>query len=307
MPLGTLDRTPPPFFRQGASALTKLIVCSALALALMVADSRYGVVNPLRAAVATVLLPLQKALLTPVEAWEALGDYGQGLESAVAQERASRAQLAAQALQGTQAQVLAQENQRLRALLDLQPALSVKSQAAEVMYEAADPFSRKVFINRGLTQGVQAGSPVVNELGVLGQVTRVYPLSSEVTLLVDRDATLPVLNARTQSRSAAFGGAPHPGMELRFMATNADIQVGDLLMTSGIDGVYPPGLSVAKVASVERRVESGFARILVAPVSSPEGVRHVLVLEPMSTQLPPRPAATAASAPTGRATRGTRR
>lgn len=307
MPLGTLDRTPPPFFRQGASALTKLIVCSALALALMVADSRYGVVNPLRAAVATVLLPLQKALLTPVEAWEALGDYGQGLEAAVAQERANRAQLAAQALQGARAQVLAQENQRLRALLDLQPALNVKSQAAEVMYEAADPFSRKVFINRGLTQGVQAGSPVVNEQGVLGQVTRVYPLSSEVTLLVDRDATLPVLNARTQSRSAAFGGAPHPGMELRFMATNADIQVGDLLITSGIDGVYPPGLAVAKVASVERRVESGFARILAAPVSSPEGVRHVLVLEPMSTQLPPRPAAPTASAPAGRTTRGTRR
>lgn len=307
MPLGTLDRTPPPFFRQGASALTKLIVCSALALALMVADSRYGVVNPLRAAVATVLLPMQKALLTPVDAWEALGDYGQGLEAAVAQERANRAQLAAQALQGARAQVLAQENQRLRALLDLQPALNVKSQAAEVMYEAADPFSRKVFINRGLTQGVQAGSPVVNEQGVLGQVTRVYPLSSEVTLLVDRDATLPVLNARTQSRSAAFGGAPHPGMELRFMATNADIQVGDLLITSGIDGVYPPGLAVAKVASVERRVESGFARILAAPVSSPEGVRHVLVLEPMSTQLPPRPAAPTASAPTGRTTRGTRR
>lgn len=307
MPLGTLDRTPPPFFRQGASALTKLIVCSALALALMVADSRYGVVNPLRAAVATVLLPMQKALLTPVDAWEALGDYGQGLEAAVAQERANRAQLAAQALQVARAQVLAQENQRLRALLDLQPALNVKSQAAEVMYEAADPFSRKVFINRGLTQGVQAGSPVVNEQGVLGQVTRVYPLSSEVTLLVDRDATLPVLNARTQSRSAAFGGAPHPGMELRFMATNADIQVGDLLITSGIDGVYPPGLAVAKVASVERRVESGFARILAAPVSSPEGVRHVLVLEPMSTQLPPRPAAPTASAPAGRTTRGTRR
>lgn len=307
MPLGTLDRTPPPFFRQGASALTKLIVCSALALALMVADSRYGVVNPLRAAVATVLLPMQKALLTPVDAWEALGEYGQGLEAAVAQERANRAQLAAQALQVARAQVLAQENQRLRALLDLQPALNVKSQAAEVMYEAADPFSRKVFINRGLTQGVQAGSPVVNEQGVLGQVTRVYPLSSEVTLLVDRDATLPVLNARTQSRSAAFGGAPHPGMELRFMATNADIQVGDLLITSGIDGVYPPGLAVAKVASVERRVESGFARILAAPVSSPEGVRHVLVLEPMSTQLPPRPAAPTASAPAGRTTRGTRR
>ena len=307
MPLGTLDSSPPPFFRQGASALTKLVICASLALLLMVADARYGMVGPLRAVAATLLLPLQQALLSPVQAWETLSDYTQGLESAVAQERASRVRLAAQAVQATRAQVLEQENQRLRALMDLQPALSVKSQAAEILYEAADPFSRKVFINKGQAQGVLPGSPVVNEQGVLGQVTRVYPLNSEVTLLVDRDATLPVLNARNQSRSAAFGGAPHPGMELRFMATNADVQVGDLLLTSGIDGVYPPGLSVAKVVSVERQVESGFARILAAPVANPEGVRHVLVLEPLSVQLPPRPAAPTASAPTGRLSKGTRR
>ena len=307
MPLGTLDSSPPPFFRQGASALTKLVICATLALLLMVADARYGMVGPLRAVAATLLWPLQQALMSPVQAWEALTDYTQGLDSAVTQERAGRARLAAQAVQAIRAQVLEQENQRLRALLDLQPALTVKSQAAEVMYEAADPFSRKVFINRGQTHGVQAGSPLINEQGVLGQVTRVYPLNSEVTLLVDRDATLPVLNARNQSRSAAFGGAPHPGMELRFMATNADVQVGDLLLTSGIDGVYPPGLSVAKVVSVERQVESGFARILAAPVANPEGVRHVLVLEPLSVQLPPRPSAPTASAPTGRLTKGTRR
>ena len=307
MPLGTIDRTPPPFFRQGASALTKLIVCAGLALLLMVANARYAMVDPMRAAVATLLLPFQRALLTPVDAWEAMTDYTQGLESAVAQERASRARLAAQAVEAARAQVLEQENRRLRALLDLQPTLSVKSQAAEVLYEAADPFSRKAFINRGQTHGVLAGSPVINERGVLGQITRVYPLTSEVTLLVDRDATLPVLNARNQVRSAAFGGAAHPGMELRFMATNADVQVGDLLTTSGIDGVYPPGLSVAKVVSVERQVESGFARILAAPVSTPEGVRHVLVLEPLSVQMPPRPAASTASAPVGRSTKGTRR
>lgn len=310
MPLGTLNSSPPPFFRQGASALTKLLICATLALLLMVADARYGMVGPLRAVVATVLWPAQQALLSPVQAWETLTDYAQGLDWAVTQERASRARLAAQAIQATRVQVLEQENQRLRALLDLQPSLNVKSQAAEVMYEAADPFSRKVFINRGQTHGVQPGSPLVNEQGVLGQVTRVYPLTSEVTLLVDRDATLPVLNARNQSRSAAFGGAPYPGMELRFMATNADVQVADLLLTSGIDGVYPPGLAVAKVVSVERQVESGFARILAAPVANPDGVRHVLVLEPLSVQLPSRPAAPnapTASAPTGRLSKGTRR
>jgi rod shape-determining protein MreC len=139
---------------------------------------------------------------------------------------------------------------------------------------------------------------VINESGVLGQVTRVYALTSEVTLLTDKDAAIPVLNTRTQQRSAAFGGAAGTpgGMELRFASANADVKVGDLLQTSGVDGVYPPGLPVAQVLTVERRVESGFARIALAPAAAVDGVRHVLVLEPLGVQLPPPPEPLAAPA-----------
>ncbi|MEY3294820.1 MAG: hypothetical protein RLZZ451_868, partial [Pseudomonadota bacterium] len=96
MPLGTLDRTPPPFFRQGPSALTKLVFFSALALLLMVADARWRVVDPLRAGLATALLPLQQVLAAPVQAWDAAGDYLRGLEQARAAEQAARAALAQQ-------------------------------------------------------------------------------------------------------------------------------------------------------------------------------------------------------------------
>jgi rod shape-determining protein MreC len=290
MPLGTLDRTPPPFFRQGPSALTKLVFFSALALFLMVADARFRVVEPLRAGLAIVLLPVQRVLAVPVEVWESGAEYLQGLRNALAAEHEARAQLALQAEKVARAGQLAAENQRLRALLELKPALTVRAQPAEVLYEAADPFSRKVFIDRGQTQHVALGSPVINEAGVIGQVTRVYALTSEVTLLSDKDAAIPVLNARTQQRSAAFGmgGAPG-GLELRFTSANADVQPGDLLQTSGVDGIYPPGVPVAKVLTVDRRVESGFARIALAPAAKPDGVRHVLVLEPLSVQLPPRP------------------
>jgi rod shape-determining protein MreC len=159
-----------------------------------------------------------------------------------------------------------------------------------VLYEASDPYSRKVFIDRGTAQGVAAGSPVINEAGVLGQVTHAYALTAEVTLLTDKDAAIPVLNKRTQQLGAAFGANAAPGgMELRFSSANADVQVGDLLHTSGLDGVYPPGLPVARVVGVQRRVESGFARVALAPVANPDGVRHVLVLQPLSAQLPARP------------------
>ncbi len=286
-----VDRSPPPFFRQGPSALTKLVFFSALAIFLMVADARLRVASPLRQALAIVLLPLQRALAVPVEMLEGGGDYLRGLNQAQQAERAARLRMAAVAERAARTEQLAQENARLRALLELRPALSVRSQPAEVLYEAADPYSRKVFIDRGRQQGVLLGSPVVNEAGVLGQVTQAYALTAEVTLLSDKDAAIPVLNTRTQQRSAAFGsGSAHAGgMELRFMSGNADVQVGDLLHTSGLDGVYPPGLPVAKVVAVERRVESGFARIQLAPAANADGVRHVLVLEPLGAQLPPRP------------------
>ena len=150
-----------------------------------------------------------------------------------------------------------------------------------------------MIVDRGLTHNIVPGSPVINEQGVLGQVTRVFLQSAEVTLLTDRDAAIPVLNSRTGVRSAAFGGAGRgPGLlEMRFMAGNADVQVGDVVTTSGVDGVYPPGLKVATVSAIDRKADSGFARILLVPAALADGVRHVLVLEPTGVQMPARPQA----------------
>ncbi len=304
MSIGTIDRTPPPFFRQGPSALTKLVLCSALALFLMVADNRFTITRQLRAVLATALYYPQQVLLVPVEAWNGASDYLLGLRRALTNEEVVKRELVRQAERSLRVEQLAIENAQLRSLLDLRPSLTVRSQAAQVLYEASDPYSRKVVIDRGTTSGVVLASPVINASGVLGQVTRVFPLSSEVTLLIDKDAAIPVLNARNQARSAAFGSAAAPttaggAMEMRFMASNADVQVGDVLTTSGVDGVYPPGLPVAKVVSVDRKVDSGFARIVLAPAAVPDGARHVMVLEPVGVQMPARPASAPEDAKTG--------
>jgi rod shape-determining protein MreC len=296
--LGTIDRTPPPFFRQGYSALTKLIFFTALSVFLMVADTRFTVIAPLRSAIAAGLAPVQRSLLVPVDLALGGNDYLQGLTKALAAEDAARRQLAQQAELAMSAERLANENRQLRALLELKPGLAVKSVAAEVMYEAADPFSRKFYIDRGLAQGLVPSSPVITEGGVIGQVTRVYPLSSEVTLLTDRDAAIPLLNTRTQLRAAAFGGvAQGSALELRFVSANTDVKVGDVLHTSGVDGVYPPGLPVATVTLVEKQADGGFTRVVLAPLAAVDRVRHVLVLEPLKNQLPPPPVPEAASAP----------
>ena len=291
MPLGTLDRNPPPFFRQGASAFSKLIVFSALALFLMVADTRFSLTRPLRMAVATALYPVQWLVMQPV-LWVRDGSrYFESLQTAQSAQEAARQKLGQQALRANQVEQLMLENTRLRKLLALRERFASSGQAAQVLYDAADPYTRKVVIDKGLVHGIEAGSPVLDEAGVLGQVTHVYPLLSEVTLVTDRDQAIPVLNTRTGARAVAFGdpGAHAGALELRFMAANADVQAGDLLSTSGVDGVYPPGLPVARVERVERRVESAFARIYCTPMALAGGATHVMVLKPIASQVPPPP------------------
>jgi rod shape-determining protein MreC len=291
MPHSTLDRSPPPFFRQGASALSKLMVFSALALFLMVADARFNLMQPMRIAVASALYPMQWMVVRPV-VWVQNGfRYFESLTAAQDEAQTARDQLRRQSHRANQVEQLTLENERLRKLLELRERITTPVRAAQVLYDAADPYTRKVIIDIGMIHGVVAGSPVIDEAGVLGQVTRVYPSVSEVTLVIDADQAIPVLNTRTGVRAVAFGdpGIQAGALELRFMATNADVQPGDLLTTSGVDGVYPPGLPVARVDKVERRVESPFARIYCTPQALVEGASYVMVLEPVSSQIAARP------------------
>ena len=295
MPLGTLDRSPPSFFKQGPSALSKLIFFSALSLFLMVADTRFRITQPVRAALSTTLYPVQWLALQPVRAVQGTAEYFTGVSQANSSSEEANKKLALQSLRAGQVEQLSEENSRLRKLLGLREQLPPSVMAAEVLYDAADPYTRKIIIDKGQLKGVELGSPVLDESGVLGQVTRVHPLVSEVTLVIDRDLAIPVLNVRTGARSVAYGDPsgtasnPGSGLELRFMGSNSDVLQGDLLTTSGVDGVYPPGLPVAKISRIERRAESAFSKIYCTPQALVTGARHVMVVKPTGSQIPPRP------------------
>ncbi len=279
---------------QRTSARSRLYLYAALGLFLMVADGRFEFARPLRAALATALYPVQWLLLQPIRLVHDVRVSAQTLAQLQTSERQAREQLAEQSAQALQAQQLADENQQLRKLLGLQPRLAATGQVAEVLYLSTDAFQRKVIIAKGQLQGVAAGSPVLDERGVLGQVTRVYPLVAEVTLLVDRAQAIPVLNTRTRARSVAYGqpaavGSEGDTLELRFMAGSSDVEPGDLLVTSGGDGVYPPGLPVATVDRIDRRADASFSHIQSTPAARIAGVRYVMVLQPVAGQMPPRP------------------
>lgn len=270
--------------------MSKLVLFGLLCMLLMSADHRLGLSRPIRSTISVVLAPMQWLALLPQRAGASLQEYFTGVDEArdAAQQYHTRTIAQAQRLQ--QAEQLLQENQHLRELLDLRNDNPGPAKAVQALYETADPYSRSIVIDKGALSGITPGSAVVDVAGVVGQVTRVYPLSSEVTLLTDRDQSIPVLNARTGHRYMAVGDPATLGgsLELRFVPASADLQDGDLLTTSGIDGVYPAGLQVGRVRQIDRRIDNAFAKVHAAPMAQARG-RHMLVLPPVS-DWPERPA-----------------
>ena len=272
--------------------MSKLLLFGLLSILLMAADHRLGLSQPIRSAISVALAPMQWLALLPQRSGSAIREYFTGVDEArdVAQQYQARTIAQAQRLQ--QAEQLLQENRHLRELLELRNDSTGPAKTVQVLYETIDPYTRHVVIDKGRVSGITPGSAVIDVAGVVGQVTRVYPLSSEVTLLTDREQSIPVLNARTGHRYIASGDPVVLGgsLELRFVPAGADLQEGDLLTTSGIDGVYPAGLQVGRIRQIDRRADTEFAKVHATPMAQARG-RHMLVLPPID-DWPQRPAKT---------------
>ncbi len=300
-----MDRSPPSFFNQGPSAHARLAFFALLAIVLLIVDSRLGSLEPLRQGVGTMLYPLQRSLLMPRELLARTVAHLSSVETLRSENTELRRIEVANARALLQAQQLASENAQLRELLGARERSAVRSIVAEVLYESRDPYSRKVVIDRGLQHGLLAGQPVIDARGVIGQVTRALPLSSEVTLLTDRKSAIPVRIVRTDQRMIAFGGA-EPGMlELRFLSGSSDLREGDELVTSGLDGVYPAGMPVGTTLDVKSgSLGTSSARVTVRPAASISTSRMALVLLIDRAALPAA-AAPEPEAPTRRRRAGT--
>jgi rod shape-determining protein MreC len=231
---------------------------------------------------------LQQAARLPVAMVEGVAGYFATQSQLRAENEELRARLL-EAVQGAQRyEAAAAEATQLRRLVGAAERMERKSLPAEILYAGRDPFARKVIIDRGAQHGARPGSPVVDEIGLIGQLTRAHAFVSEVTLLTDKDLAVPVQVVRNGLRAIAFGGGTSGLLELRYMAANADVENGDRLVTSGIDGTYPPGLPVASVVRVERDASYTFARVLAQPSAGVERGRYALVLA-SEARLPPYP------------------
>jgi len=277
-----MEYSPPPLFKQGAPARVKVTVFALVSIALLVVDARLHALDAVRQVAATVLYPLQMAALVPRDAMSNMGDYFSSVSALQKEVRELKSQQVAQAQAMQQAQLQMAENAHLRRLMDAREHLPVRSMMSEILYDARDPSTRRVVLDRGARAGVKLGLPVIDNAGVVGQVTRVFPFTSEVTLLTDKEQAIPVQVLRSGLRSVAYGRGHSGLLDLRFVAPNADIQVGDVLVTSGLDGMYPAGLAVAKVVQVENVAQGAFGRVVCQPLAGID--RHSQLLVVMSDQ-----------------------
>ncbi|GAB4165089.1 MAG: rod shape-determining protein MreC [Rhodocyclaceae bacterium] len=275
--MSAVGRQPPPFFRRGAAPFARLAFFVIVSLVLIGVDLRTRMLEGVRQTLTVIAHPLRSAALAPAQA---LGEAGAWLV-AQAELKRENARLSEQAVSAAAITLrhrqLEEENRELRRLLEMRARQPDGGTVAEILYAARDPYSRRVVIDKGSRHSIAAGAAVVDDIGVIGQVTRVFPASAEVTLVTDRDQAVPVEVQRNRVRAVLFG-AGGGWLEVRYLTAGADVREGDLLVTSGLDGIYLPGLPVGRVSRIEQDGAHSFARILAAPVAAAERSHLVLVL-----------------------------
>jgi len=275
--MSAVGRQPPPFFRRGAAPFARLALFVILSLTLIGVDSRTGMLEHVRQSLTMLGYPLRTAALAPAQALHEVG----AVLSAQADLRGENAKLNEQAVRAAaiilRQRQLEEENRQLRALLAMRDRQPASGTVAEILYAVRDPYSRKVIIDKGTRHRIEAGAAVVDDIGVIGQVTRVFPLSAEVTLITDRDQAVPIEVERNQVRAVLFG-AGGGALEVRYLAAGADVREGDILVTSGLDGIYLPGLPVGRITRIVQDGANAFARILATPAAAAERSKLVLVL-----------------------------
>jgi rod shape-determining protein MreC len=287
------------FFNRGPSPLVRLLFFAVLSLLLLFVDARYRYLESTRSALSMLVLPIQRLATMPSLVWQQAGNFFTTQRSLVDDNKALRQQHQLDAAQAVQLQAVQQENQQLRNLLVLPQRSEFNIQTAEIVYAERDVFKRRVLVNKGADANVQAGQVVMDEIGIIGQVTRIYPWLSEVTLITEKDHAVPVQVLRNGLRTIVFGAGDTSKLSLRYMPISSDLQNGDMLVTSGIDGVYPPGIPVARVEKIERDAAYPFARVTCLPVAGVDQHRHLLILSGLA-RLPERPEEALAAAGAGK-------
>jgi len=258
----------------------------------MIADHRFSALEAVRLSLSVLVHPLQQVASAPATAFSRLADYFSSQDRLLRENENLKAKLLEYAAAAQQSKLLQAEQDHLLGMSPAKSRFGTEGVLAEVLSRGRNPFVRKLVLDKGLAQGIKAGMPVIDGEGVVGQVTAMGTFTSEATLLTEKDQSVPVMLTRNGLRAIAVGSGKDGSIDVPFMPVSADIQNGDLFVTSGIDGTYPAGLVVARVTAVEKNSAYVFAKITARPAAGVDNHRFVRILTAT------RPAVTPPQAPT---------
>ncbi len=289
-------REPPAFFHRGPSPLARVTFFTLAAIAIMIADHRFHALETVRLSLSVLAHPVQQLAAMPGEAVGRVADYFTSQNRLLRENQELKVKVLEQSAAAQESKLLKSEEEHLLAMTSSQSRYAEKGIIAEVLYTARNPFTRKIVVDKGLTNSIQPGMPVIDGTGVVGQVTSVGTFTSEVTLVTEKDQSVPVMVVRNGLRAIAVGSGKDGSIDIPFMPVSADVQNGDVFVTSGIDGTYPPGLVVAEVTSVQKDAARVFAKISAKPAAGVDYHRYVMML-PLSAASAPPPEAKADDTP----------
>jgi rod shape-determining protein MreC len=286
-----IAREPPSFFHRGPSPLARLTFFTIAAIALMIADHRFHALETVRLSLSVLAHPVQQVASFPGDAASRLTEYFTSQERLLRENQELKAKVLQQSAAAQEARLLKAEQEQLLSMTRGRSRYAESGIIAEVLYTARNPFTRKIIVDKGLTSSIKSGMPVIDGTGVVGQVTNVGTFTSEVTLVTEKDQSVPVMLVRNGLRAIAVGSGKDGAIDVPFMPVSADVQSGDTFVTSGIDGTYPPGLVVAQVTSVEKNAAYAFAKIIAKPAGGVDNYRYVMLVptsEPVAARPEPR-------------------
>ncbi len=273
-----MARQPPPFFNRGPTPLTRLVFFLAISIGIMIADHRLHMLGSIRQSLSVLVYPLQQIAQSPVRLVSRVSNYFTEQTQLQKENADLKQKLLEQSAAAQSAQWIQAEHAQLLALNGAKSRYAGKGEIVEVLYTGRDPFGRKIIVNKGSNDNIRPGFAVIDGKGVVGQVTAVSPFTSEITLLTQKGHAVPVAVQRNGIRAIVFGNGRDGTLDLPYLADRADVREGDLLVTSGIDGTYPPGLAVAEVTQLEHSSAQAFTHITCAPVAGVENHKYLLVL-----------------------------
>jgi rod shape-determining protein MreC len=269
----------PAFFIQGPKPFSRLMFFCTLSLVMMAVDARFDYLSQVRQWFSTALHPLEVLASAPNEWGRNINTYFTSHNQLIQDNFKLKQQSLIDNAALQRLATVDAENAHLRTLLAGDAPIIPQATLGEVLHMGRDPFSNIITLNRGSRHHITPGQAVVDEQGVVGQITRVYTFTSEVTLITDKKLSIPIQIERNQLRAIAFGEGKRNTLDIPYLPTSVDIKVGDKLVTSGIDGVYPAGLAVAVVTQIKQSQDSPFAKIISRPIAGVNNHKHVLILK----------------------------